>query len=149
MKIEHQVEELLWRRFQSEHCRLERVLEDVESLIGAGSFETARKRFGEHRLVAERHRLAEDELLAVVSGDRETKRFVARVRRERRRVLEQTERIWTQLCQERLEHLPRMLARLKALAAEHEEAERRLILGEFPLTSTRRTAYKELLRRLG
>jgi len=145
----HRVEELLWRRFQSEHRRLDRVLDDVESLIAAGSFETARKRFGEHRLVAERHRLAEDQLLTAILGDREARRFVQRVRCERGEVVEQTERIWTWLCRERPDRMPRMLARLKKLAARHEEAERRLILAELPLSPMRRRAHRELLLHLG
>jgi len=150
MKTEnHRVEELLWRRFQSEHRRLERVLDDVEALIAAGSFETARKRFGEHRLVAERHRLAEDQLLTAILDDREARRFVQRVRRERGGVIEQTKRIWTRLGRDRLDQIPRMLARLRKLAAQHEEAERRLILAELPLSPTRRRVHRELLVHLG
>jgi hypothetical protein len=150
MKTEDRIEEVLWRRFRSEHRRLERVLDDVGSLIAAGSFETARKCFGQHRLAAERHQRAEDELLTVILGDgRESRKFVQRVRRERRGVVEQTERIWARLCRERLDHIPRMLARLKRLGAQHEEAERQLILGEFPLSATRRQAHRELVLHLG
>jgi len=142
---DNQIEELLWRRFQSEHRRLDRVLDDVGSLIAAGSFETARKRFGEHRLAAERHRLAEDEILKAILGDRESRKFVQRVRRERTGVVDQTERIWARLCRDHLDQIPRMMARLKKLEAQHEEAERRLILAELPLSPTRRRAHRELL----
>jgi len=38
-----------------------------------------------------------------------------------------------------------MMARLKKLEAQHEEAERRLILAELPLSPTRRRAHRELL----
>ena len=144
----HRVEELLWRRFESDHRRLERVLDDVRSLATSGSFETARKRFGEYRLRAERHRLAENELLAVCKGDRTVERFAERVRRERRKVLEQSDRIWMRLCRERLAHAPRMLARLNKLAAQHELAERQLILAELPLSPARRRAHGNLLRHL-
>jgi len=149
MKPENnRVEKLLWRRFESEHRRLDHVLDDVESLIAAGSFQTARKRFGEHRLLAERHRFAEDELLTAILGDRESRRFVQRVRNERKKVVEQTQRIWGRLCRDRLDQIPSMVARLRKLAAQHEEAERRLILAELPLGPTRRRAHKELLLHL-
>lgn len=144
----HRVEEILWRRFESEHRRLERVLDDVRRLAASGSFETARKRFGEYRLVAERHRMAEDDLLAVCNSHREVRKFVERVRRERRKVYEQSDRIWMRLCQERPAHTSRMLSRLNTLAAQHEEAERRLILAEIPLSPARRRAHEDLLRRL-
>ena len=70
---DNQIEELLWRRFQSEHRRLDRVLDDVGSLIAAGSFETARKRFGEHRLAAERQRFT-----GIAGGARSTLRPLPR-----------------------------------------------------------------------
>ena len=47
---EQQVREHLWHDLEAEHRHLSHVLEDVAGLVREGSFETARRRFGEYRL---------------------------------------------------------------------------------------------------
>ncbi|HUM12731.1 MAG TPA: hypothetical protein VLT82_17415 [Myxococcaceae bacterium] len=143
------IEDQLWRRLESEHRQLRAALSDVGRLASAGSFETARKRFGAFRLSQERHLVADRKLLVLCEDNRELERFVERVRRNRERILEQTERVWVGLCHEKVTHLPRMLARLTRLVAENEEAQRRLILADLPLTSERRRLHRELLLQLG
>ena len=82
-------------------------------------------------------------------NNRKLERFRVRVRRNRQSILEQTERVWAQLCQENLNHLPLMLARLARLIPENEAAQRRLILADLPLNSERRRLHRELLLQLG
>ena len=57
------IREHLWQHLESEHRQLNKVLGDVESLAAEGSFETARKRFGEYRLAHERHLVTERKLV--------------------------------------------------------------------------------------
>jgi len=143
------LEKQLWRRLAAEHRRLQATLIDVGKLVADGSFETARKRFGAFRMSEERHLIADRKLLVLCEGSRELERFLDRVRRNRERILEQTERVWARLCQEKVSHIPRMLARLANLVAENEEAQRRLILADLPLSSARRRLHRELLVGLG
>ena len=82
--------EHLWQHLESEHRQLNKVLGDVESLAAEGSFETARKRFGEYRLAHERHLVTERKLEALFGEVRETAGFVTRLKRERTRMLEQS-----------------------------------------------------------
>ena len=124
---DQRVREHLWHDLEAEHRHLARVLDDVRSLAEEGSFETARRRFGEYRLAHERHLLAERKLEAFCAGVREVASFLVQLERERGRVLEQSERVWTGLCRERRAPLPRMLERLATLVTEHERAQRRLI----------------------
>ena len=118
----------LWRRLQSEHRQLRETWFDVGELAADGSFETARERFGTFRVSQERHLVADQKLLVLCEDNRDLQKFLDRVRRNRERILEQTERVWAQLCHEKVAQLPRMLARLVRLVAENEEAQRRLIL---------------------
>ena len=74
--------------------------------------------------------------------------FVTQLQRERTRVLEQSERVWTCLCRERSAPVPRMLGRLASLVAEHEVAQRRLFLADLPLSAELRSAQGALLRHL-
>ncbi len=143
------IREHLWHRLESEHRQLEKVLTDVQSLAADASFETARRRFGEFRLAHERHLVSERRMESLCAGSPEMRSFVARVQRERARVLEQSERVWKRLCQERNGHLPRMLARLASLIAQHEDAQRRLILAELPLSPELRRSQASLLRKIG
>jgi hypothetical protein len=143
------IREHLWQHLESEHRQLDKVLGDVESLAAEGSFETARKRFGEYRLAHERHRVTEGKLEALFSEFRETASFVTRLKRERERVLEQSERVWRCLCQEKNAPVPRELSRLAALASGHEDAQRRLILADLPLSPEHRQEQANLLRLLG
>lgn len=143
------IREHLWQHLESEHRQLNKVLGDVESLAAEGSFETARKRFGEYRLAHERHLVTERKLEALFREVRETASFVTRLKRERTRMLEQSERVWKCLCQEKNAPVPRMLGRLATLVAEHEDAQRRLILADLPLSPERRQEQAELLRHLG
>ena len=126
---DQQVREHLWRDLVAEHRHLARVLDDVASLVEEGSFETARRRFGEYR--------------------REVAAFLGQLEKERARVLEQSERVWSCLCREKRAPVPRLLERLSSLVAEHERAQRRLILAELPLSPELRNAQGVLLRRLG
>jgi hypothetical protein len=64
-------------------------------------------------------------------------------------MLEQSERVWSCLCQEKNAQVPRMLGRLATLVAQHEDAQRRLILADLPLSPERRQEQAELLRQLG
>ena len=144
-----QIREHLWQHLQSEHRLLDKVLGDVGSLAAEGSFETAKKRFGEYRLAHERHLVTERKLEALYLEVRETASFVTRLKRERTRMLEQSERVWNCLCQEKNTQVPRMLGRLAILVAEHEDAQRRLILADLPLSPERRQEQAELLRQLG
>jgi hypothetical protein len=146
---EQRVREHLWNDLESEHRSLKRVLGDVESLVEDGSFETARRRFGEYRLAHERHLIVERTLEEVCAGVREVARFLTQLQRERSRMLEQSERVWTYLCREKGAPVRRGLDRLALLVAEHEQAQRRLILGELPLPPERRSAQGEVARRLG
>lgn len=146
---DQQVREHLWHDLEAENRHLTRVLDDVGSLAEEGSFETARRRFGEYRLAHERHLLAERKLEAFCVGVREVASFLVQLERERARVLEQSERVWTCLCREKRTPVPRMLERLAALVAEHERGQRRLILAELPLSRELRNAQGVLLRRLG
>ncbi|RPH65542.1 MAG: hypothetical protein EHM78_25195 [Myxococcaceae bacterium] len=61
-------------------------------------------------------------------------------------MLEQTERVWSRLCQEKVTHLSRMLTRLAALVTKHEDAQRQLVLGELRRSPEQRRAQAELLR---
>ena len=61
---------------------------------------------------------------------RDATSFLKKLQRERTRVQDQSERVWTSLCREKSGPVPKMLERLGALVAEHERAQRRLILGE-------------------
>ena len=144
-----QLRENLWRDLRAEHRQLERVLDDVRSLAEDGSFETARRRFGEYRLAHERHLNAERKLEALCSDVPEVASFVDRLRRRRARVLEQSERVWISLCQERGALVPRLLHRLATLVADHEDAQRRLILADLPLGSERGREQGVLLRSIG
>src|SRR5262249_26951447 len=146
---DQRVREHLWHDLEAEHQHLARVLADVGSLVEEGSFETARRRFGEYRLAHERHLLAERKLEAFCAGVRDASTFLRRLGRERTRVLEQSERVWTYLCRERSAPVARMLSRLSSLVAEHERAQRRLILGELPISPELRNAQGAMLRRLG
>ena len=139
----------LWRRLESEHRQLRTTLVDVGELAADGSFETARKRFGTFRVSQERHLVADQKLLVLCENNRDLQKFLDRVRRNRERILEQTERVWAQLCHEKVAQLPRMLARLVRLVAENEEAQRRLILADLPLSAERRRLHRELLLQLG
>jgi len=141
------IREHLWHDLQSEHRQLDKVLNDVRSLAEHGSFETARKRFGEYRMAHERHLSAERQLEALCRD--ETASFVTRLRRERTRVLDQSERVWRRLCQEKSAGVPRMLERLAALVAKHEDAQRRLILADLPLSPESRRQQGALLQHLG
>jgi hypothetical protein len=143
------IREHLWQHLESEHRQLDKVLGDVESLAADGSFETAKKRFGEYRLAHERHLIRERKLEALYREIRETASFVTRLQRERTRMLEQAERVWASLCQEKNAQVPRMLERLTTLVAQHEDAQRRLILADLPLSPERRREQAELLRQLG
>lgn len=143
------IREHLWHRLESEHRQLEKVLLDVQSLAAASSFATARKRFGEYWIAHDRHLVAERKMEALCGEAPEMRAFVARLRSERQRMLEQYERVWSQLSKERNAHLPGMLARLATLIAAHEDALRRLILADLPLSLERRRAQGSLLRRLG
>ena len=146
---EQQVRERLWHDLEAEHRHLAHVLDDVASLVGEGSFETARRRFGEYRLAHERHLLAERKLEAFCAGLRDAASFLKRLDRERTRLMEQSERVWTYLCREKSGPVPRMLDRLSSLVVEHERAQRRLILGELPISPELRSAQGAMLRRLG
>src|SRR5215813_10726619 len=146
---EQRVREHFWHDLESEHRSLARVLDDVDCLVEDGSFETARRRFGEFRLAHERHLIAERALEEACAGVREVAAFLTQLQRERSRVLEQSERVWTYLCREKGAPVRRGLDRLASLAAEHENAQRRLVLGELPLPPERRTAQGEVVRRLG
>jgi len=146
---DQKVREHLWHDLESEHRHLARVLDDVGSLVREGSFETARRRFGEYRLAHERHLLAERKLEAFCAGLRDASSFLRKLERERTRVLEQSERVWTCLCREKSGPVPRMLDRLSSLVTEHERAQRRLILGELPISPELRNAQGAMLRRLG
>ncbi len=146
---DQQVRQHLWHDLEAEHRYLARVLDDVGSLVADGSFETARRRFGEYRLAHERHLQAERKLEMFCAGVREVASFLAQLERERARVLDQSEKVWTCLCRERPGPLPRMLERLSGVVAKHERAQRRLILAEFPLRPELRDAQSVLLRRLG
>ena len=146
---DQRVREHVWHDLEAEHRHLGRVLEDVESLVEEGSFETARRRFGEYRLAHERHLLAERKLEAFCAGMRDAHSFLGKLDRERTRLLEQSERVWTSLCREKSGPVPKMLERLASLVAEHERAQRRLILGDLPLSSELRIAQGAMLRRLG
>jgi len=143
------VREHLWHDLVSEHRSLVKVLDDVESLVEHGSFETARRRFGEYRLAQERELVAEQELEKLCSGVREVASFLVRLQRERTQVLEQCDHVWTCLCRETRAPVPRMLGRLASLMLEHEDGQRRLILADLPLSPELRTAQGELLLRLG
>jgi hypothetical protein len=143
------IREHLWHHLESEHRQLDKVLGDVESLAAEGSFETARKRFGEYRLAHERHLVTERKLEALFREVRETASFVTRLKRKRTRMLEQSERVWKCLCQEKNAPVHRMLGRLATLVAEHEDAQRRLILADLPLSPERRQEQADLLRHLG
>jgi hypothetical protein len=143
------IREYLWQHLESEHRQLDKVLGDVESLAEGGSFETARKRFGEYRLAHERHLITERKLESLYREVRETASFLTRLQRERTRMLEQSERVWSCLCQEKNAQVPRMLGRLATLVAQHEDAQRRLILADLPLSPERRQEQAELLRQLG
>src|SRR5215813_4593487 len=92
---DQRVREHLWHDLEAEHRHLARVLEDVRSLVEDGSFETARRRFGEYRLAHERHLLAERKLESFCSGMPNSASFLKKLNRERTRVLEQSERVWT------------------------------------------------------
>jgi len=146
---DQRVREHLWHDLEAENRHLARVLDDVGSLAGEGSFETARRRFGEYRLAHERHLLAERKLEAFCAGVREVSSFLVQIERERARVLEQSERVWTCLCREKRAPLPRLLERMTTLVTEHGRAQRRLILAELPLSPELRNAQGALLRRLG
>ena len=143
------IREHLWHRLESEHRALGTTLVDVEALAAAGSFETARKRFGQFRLAHERHLHTVRTLESVLVELPETGVLVTRARRERARVFEQSDRIWSQLCRERNARLPRMLARLSALGAAHDETLQRLILAEPPPGSLQLGAHQRLVWRLG
>ncbi len=143
------IESQIWRQLESEHHQLRVALVDVGTLAAAGSFETARKRFGAYRVRLERHLVADWKLLVLCEDNRELEKFLGRVRRNRERILEQTEGVWAQLCHEKSTYLPRMLGRLARLVAENEEAQRRLILADLPLSSERRRLHRELLLQLG
>ena len=146
---DQRVRQHLWHDLEAEHVHLAKVLDDVGSLVGQGSFETARRRFGEYRLAHERHQQAERKLEMFCAGVREVGSFLAQLERERARVLEQSEKVWTCLCRERPGPVPRMLERLAGLVAKHGRAQRRLILAELPLKPELRDAQSVLLRRLG
>lgn len=146
---DQRVREHLWHDLVAEHRHLARVLDDVASLVEEGSFETARRRFGEYRLAHERHLLGERKLEAFCAGVREVAAFLEQLEKERARVLEQSERVWSCLCRERRAPVPRLLERLSSLVAEHERAQRRLILADLPLSPELRNAQGALLRRLG
>lgn len=146
---EQRVREHFWHDLESEHRSLKRVLDDVDCLVGDGSFETARRRFGEYRLAHERHLIAERKLEEVCTGVREVASFLTQLQRERSQMLEQSERVWTYLCREKGAPVRRMLDRLASLVEEHESAQRRLILAELPLPPERRSAQGEVVRRLG
>jgi hypothetical protein len=146
---DQRVREHLWHDLEAEHRHLSRVLDDVGSLVAEGSFETARRRFGEYRLAHERHLQAERKLEMFCAGVREVGSFLAQLERERARVLEQSKKVWTCLCRERRAPLPRLLERLATLVAQHGRAQRRLILAELPLSPELRNAQGALLRRLG
>jgi hypothetical protein len=146
---DRRVREHLWHDIESEHRSLARVLVDVECLVEDGSFETARRRFGEYRLAHERHLNAERQLEEACAGVRELVSFLTRLHREQSQVLEQSERVWTYLCREKGASVRRMLDRLASLVAEHENAQRRLILADLPLPPERRSAQGEVVRRLG
>jgi hypothetical protein len=146
---DQRVREHLWHDLEAEHRHLAKVLDDVQSLVEEGSFETARRRFGEHRLAHERHLLAERKLEAFCAGIRDGASFLRQLHRERTRVLDQSERVWNCLCREKSAPVPRMLERLGSLVAEHERAQRRLILGDLPISPELRNAQGALLRRLG
>jgi len=146
---DQRVREHLWHDLEAEHRHLTRVLDDVGSLAGEGSFETARRRFGEYRLAHERHLLAERKLESFCAGVREISSFLVQIERERTRVLEQSERVWSCLCKEKHAPLPRLLERLGTVVTEHERAQRRLILAELPLSPELRNAQGAMLRRLG
>jgi hypothetical protein len=139
----------VWRRLESEHRQLRATLVDVGKLAAAGSFETARKQFGMFRVRLERHLGADFRLLVLCEHNGELEKFLHRVRRNRERILEQTERVWAQLCHEKVSNLPRMLGRLASLVVENEAAQRRLILADLPLSSERRRLHRELLLELG
>jgi len=146
---DQRVREHLWHDLEAEHRHLAHVLDDVGSLVEEGSFETARRRFGEYRLAHERHLLAEQKLEAFCAGMRDAASFLKKLQRERTRVLDQSERVWTSLCREKGGPVPKMLERLGALVAEHERAQRRLILGDLPISPELRSAQGVMLRRLG
>ena len=146
---DQRVREHLWHDLEAEHRHLARVLDDVRSLVEERSFETARRRFGEYRLAHERHLQAERKLESFCAGIRDASSFLRQLDRERTRVLEQSERVWTYLCREKRSPVPRMLERLASLVADHENAQRRLILGELPISRELRNAQGALLRRLG
>ena len=139
----------VWRQLESEHRQLRAALVDVGKLAAAGSFETARKQFGMCRMRLERHLVADFRLLVLCEDNKELEKFLHRVRRNRERVLDQIERVWTQLGHEKVTYLPRMLGRLASLVAENEAAQRRLILADLPLNSERRRLHRELLLELG
>lgn len=143
------IEDQVWQRLESEHRRLGSALADVGKLAATGSFETARKRFGTFRMSLERHLVADFKLLVLCEGNPELEKFLHRVRRNRERILEQTERVWAQLCLEKSSYIPRMLARLSRLVVENEAAQRRLILADLPLNLERRRLHRELLLQLG
>jgi len=143
------IEDQIWRQLESEHRRLRAALVDVGELAAAGSFETARKRFGAFRVNLERHLVADQKLLVLCENNRKLERFRVRVRRNRQSILEQTEQVWAQLCQENVNRLPLMLARLGRLIPENEAAQRRLILADLPLNSEGRRLHRELLLQLG
>jgi hypothetical protein len=140
--------EHFWHDLESEHRSLAKVLDDVGSLVDRGSFETARRRFGEYRLAHERHLMVEQRLEEVCVGVREVASFLTRLHRERERMLDQCEHVWTCLCREKSAPVPRMLDRLASLVAEHEQAQRRLILADLPLSPQLRSAQGELLLHL-
>jgi hypothetical protein len=146
---DQRVREHLWHDLEAENRHLGRVLDDVASLVEEGSFETARRRFGEYRLAHERHLLAERKLESFCAGIRDVSSFLKKLDRERARVVEQSERVWTCLCREKGAPVPKMLERLASLVGEHEAAQRRLILGELPLSAELRDAQSAALRRLG
>jgi len=143
------IENQVWQRLESEHRQLRTALVDVGKLAAAGSFETARKRFGTFRMSLERHLVADFKLLVLCENNRELEKFLHRVRRNRERILEQTERVWAQLCHEKSAYIPRMLGRLAGLVVENEAAQRRLILADLPLNSERRRLHRALLLELG
>ncbi|MGZ5950902.1 MAG: hypothetical protein ACXWO1_12320 [Isosphaeraceae bacterium] len=143
------IENQVWQRLESEHRQLHAALVDVGKLAAAGSFETARKRFGTFRVSLERHLVADSKLLVLCEDNRKLEKFLHRVRRNRERILEQVERVWAQLCHEKVTYVPRMLGRLASLIVENEAAQRRLILADLPLNSERRRLHRELLLELG
>lgn len=142
------IREHLWHRLASEYRDLEKVLVDVQALAAVGSFETARKRFGQFRLAHERHLRAVQTLESLLAGRPGTSVFLSRVQRERARITGQSDRVWSQLCRERSGQVPRLLSRLSALVVEHEQTLHRLILGEPPLTAAH-LGVNELQRRPG